>query len=647
LTLTPSAQIASSVLALAGGGVVSALAANTLRRARALVPSILLLGVGAGSILAISGALRTLLGVAPGPVLAGWGVPGGMLALGPDRLGAWLSLLTAFVGAPVALFATSYLKRLPRTAFAAFCFFFPLLLASLVTLSAARNALLFLAAWECMTVSAYFLVVLVHEDERVRWAGRLYVMLNHSAAFAILALVALLAARAGSCSFDAMEAAARRQPSSWLPFALAFVGFGCKAGLLPLHIWLPHAHPAAPSPVSSVLSGLVVKAGLFGLLRFLPLLPEPPPGAGALLLLVGSATMIYGALAALAQHDLKRVLAYSTVENMGILLAGTGALLLGGGAATRVALLLHGAAHAVHKSLLFLGAGSVLHAAGTTDLRRLGGLLRAIPFTATVFLLGSVSLAAVPPLAGFAGEASLFASLLDVAAGGPGGSRLLASVAIVALATTGGLGAAVAARAFAAVFLGAPRADAPPSHGEGPLRERVAMGLLAAALPAIGLFPDRLAAACGGTGAAPGWVAGAARISLLVVALALGLWLLRRSLARGVRPAEADTWGCGYALPNARMRTGPSSFAAPLLRVFRHVVLAREDRRGPQGLFPEGPSVRTEAPDAVERFLYRPLFRLFLALSGGFRVLQRAPVQLQVLYALALLAILLAGKTLL
>jgi hydrogenase-4 component B len=655
--MTPTALLLAGILLLLVGGALAA----AMARVRPLAHALFLASSLGGCALAGLAGVRVLGGAEPGAVRGAWTVPGGLFHLRLDALGAWFAVVVALVAAPIALYSVAYFARAGARTFGSFSIWLSALLAALLTLSAARNALLFLAAWEAMTLSAYLLVTLEHEKEYVRWSGRLYIFANHSAAFCLIALIGILAA--GSGSLDIGEFGPSAAPG--LCVALALLAFGTKAGVIPFHIWLPHAHPAAASPVSAMLSGIVLKAGIFGILRFLPALAHDGAGWGLLVLVLGAVAGVMGVLYALAQHELKRLLAYHSVENIGIILLGIGVGLMGAHAnLPEVAVLgfagalLHVLNHAAFKSLLFLGAGSVLHGAGTGEIDELGGLAKRMPVTALCFLVGSVSICGLPPFNGFVSEWTIYRAMFLDARGGAGAGRLAGAMGIVSLALVGGLAAACFAKAFAAVFLGEPRGhDAIEAHEARP-SQRVAMAFLALLCLAIGLLPHVVlgivwpaaAALAGGVGVsdvpavgrfAP-WYAAVSGVGALFVGLALVLALVRRGLARGPRPVA--TWGCGYALPGPRMQYTASSFAASLLRIFRGLVHPTTRLRRAEGAFPPAPSLLTWTKDAAETYVFRPAF-VALAWPGRVtRLLHRVAVQYQVLFVIVALAALLLWK---
>ncbi|HET6164814.1 MAG TPA: proton-conducting transporter membrane subunit, partial [Planctomycetota bacterium] len=488
--------LCAALTTLLGGAATAFASGRARRRATAVFLATCLAGclfAGTGGVLAASGATED------GVVLP-WSVPGGSLSLRLDGLGGWFAFVVALVSAAAAVYAIRYLRDVDDRTFARFAGFFELLLVAVLVLTGARNGLLFLAAWEVMTLSAYVLIVLHHEDQTVRSAGLLYFVANHTAAFCLMALVAILGATAGSLDFDVLRASRDAHPEAasgaGLLFLLALVAFGTKAGMMPLHIWLPHAHPVAPTPVSAVLSGLIVKVGIFGLLRFLPFLPVPAAWFGGALLALGALSGVVGVLYALAQHDLKRLLAYHTVENIGIIVLGLGVGVVAAraGRPEIAALgfcgaLLHVLNHALFKSLLFLGAGSVVHAAGTAEIDHLGGLARRMPWTALLFLVGCVSICALPPANGFVSEWLVYRALFGASAGAAGAPAIWCVGAILALALIGGLAAACFAKAFSATFLGVPRGAVHGHAGDAAVSQRVAMGALALACVLVGVVP--------------------------------------------------------------------------------------------------------------------------------------------------------------
>jgi hydrogenase-4 component B len=375
--------------------------------------------------------------------------------------------------------------------------FFNLLLLALGLQVIADNVITFLILWELVSLLAYLLVLTEHREPATIRAANWYMGISHISFAALLAAFLLLAGGDVTAAFDALRANAAALPQRDLIFLLALLGFGAKAGLIPLHVWLPMAHPVAPSHVSALMSGVVIKMGVYGFCRIvLEILGAGPAWWGGLVLALGVASALFGVLYALMEHDLKRLLAYHSVENIGIIFIGIGAGLMfqSYGLLTLavlgfIAALYHTLNHACFKGLLFLGAGSVLHATGTRNMEEMGGLIKRMPHTALAFLVGSASISALPPLNGFASEWLVFQTLL-------GGSRipappvaLMIPIAVALLALTGGLAMACFVKAFGITFLALPRSNAAEQAHECPASMQTGMGILAFACIALGLTP--------------------------------------------------------------------------------------------------------------------------------------------------------------
>ncbi len=658
-------------LILAGLGLLALGALAALAAARSPRWATLL-GVGgtvAGCACAMVPVVGVLLGDAPATLRIPWSVPFGSLALGLDGLSALFLLPILALSALAALYGGEYLggfrgRAVPARAWP----FYALLVAGMTLVALARNGVLFLAAWEVMSLSAYFLVVLEDETPAVRSAGWTYLVATHLGTAFLIVMFVVLGHRAGSLDFERFAGALPpAAPLAGLVFALALVGFGTKAGFMPLHVWLPEAHPAAPSHVSAVMSGVMIKLGIYGLLRTLTFLGPPPAWWGWTLVAVGLTSGVVGVLFALAQNDFKRLLAYCSVENVGIIALGIGVGLLGvhyGSAPLAVlgfaGALLHVVNHALFKGLLFLGAGAVLHATGTREMDQLGGVLKRMPWTGTLFLVGAAAICGLPPLNGFASEFLVFLGayqgVLHPAAGVAGPALAV----LAGLALVGGLAAAGFAKLFGVVFLGEPRSERVARAHEPGLAMRLPMVALAAGCALAGLAPGLLVGRMGSalgplTGLAAGSIESAlalavvplTRVSagagvLLLLGGALVLWRTRRT-ARG--PAvEALTWDCGYARPTPRMQYTASSFARPLTLLFGGFLRTRTTSVAPTGPFPREAALATATPDVFRDALFRPVFRLASGTLAKLRWLQRGRVQLYVLYILLTLVVLLVWK---
>ncbi len=640
---------ASICLILVGGA-----AALTLSRRAVLSHTLFRVLVGGGCILGAGPAIAALTGVQIPDVRMTAGVPGGPWVFGLDVLSGAFLLAIVTVGAACALYGIPYLARdaAARAVHRAHALV-ALLVAALAVLVTARAVMPFLIAWEVMALASYLLIVFEHDRPAVRRAGLLYLVVTHASTLALFALFALWGRDAHDFTFAALAASAPTLPQGGAAvLGLALVAFGIKAGIVPFHVWLPEAHAAAPSHVSALMSGVVIKMGIYGLMRVIVLLAAPPAWWGWLVLALGIVSGVLGVVWALAQHDIKRLLACHSIENIGIILlgVGVGALGLAYGAPTIAVLgfggaILHTFNHALFKSLLFLGAGSVIRATGTRDLDRLGGLATRMPLTATAFLIGSAAIVGLPPLNGFVSEWLIYRSLLR--SGVTTSEIRIAVLATGALALIGALALACFAKVVGVVFLGRARdATARPAH-EAPRGMTGTVVALAAACAAIGVLPAvvvppalRVGALLAGGPATALATAGdpaAAALTVYMLAVAGGLvaaWVLWTSVfGRERLHAAAETWTCGFAWPTPRMQYTSSSFAAPLIAAFRTVAGVHTDRAAR--------AFATRAGDPVLDGLALPAWYGIRTAARWFRPLQRGRLSRSLLYVVAALLVVL------
>jgi len=640
------------VLLLLGGGAAAVL----FRRQPRLAALTYLLLSAAGAGLVLVPALRVLGGGTAPAVRLATGVPGGAWVFGVDLLSAWFLVLIVSAGYAALMYGTFYLRAEAEHGSVPFArLVFSALLAALVLVVTAQAAVPFLAAWELMALAGYFGVVFDDAREEVRHAGLVYLVATHAGTLALFLLFGTWGSFAPDLSFAALAGAAERLGGvRILLLTLGLLGFGVKAGFVPLHFWLPEAHGAAPSHISAVMSGVVIKLGIYGLLRLVTLLSLPPAWWGWTVLILGVASAILGVVWALAQHDLKRLLAYHSVENIGIILLGLGVGVLG--LAYRVPIvavlgiagaLLHTLNHALFKSLLFLGAGNVLRATGTRDLERLGALARRMPVTWIVFLIASAAIVGLPPLNGFVSEWLVFQALFQA-----GFSRSPAELSVfgaAALALVGGLALACFAKVCGVVFLGQARTESGRDAREqspGYLAPAVALAL---GCVAIGLAPVLVIGPVLRTAAFVAGVPESAASSLagpivfagqritLVAGLAIGtsllLWLARTALLRRAGSASVATWGCGYPAPSPRMQYTASSFAAPLLGLFGRLSGVHAERTPT--------AFHTRPGNLVLERGFSPLWRSVQAASARLRPIQQGRLQLYLLYLVVTVGLLL------
>ncbi|HEX9161067.1 MAG TPA: proton-conducting transporter membrane subunit, partial [Thermoanaerobaculia bacterium] len=494
--------------------------------------------------------------------------------------------------------------------------FFGLLIGALALLMTAANTILFLATWEIVAAASFFLVSTEHEQPDARRAGWIYLASSHVSTLALFAIVAILHATTHTWSFTKLPAGTATSPAGQAIFWLALVAFGIKAGLMPFHIWLPGAHAAAPSHVSAVMSGVVIKMGIYGLVRVLSLFDVMPPAFGVTVLLAGIISSIFGVAFALAQHDLKRLLAYHSIENIGIIVTGIGigmvaqahhlpALALLGYAGA----LLHVWNHGLFKALLFLSGGAAIHSAHTREMDRMGGLGKLMPWTAGAFLIGAAAITGLPPLNGFVSEWLLYVgSFASITASKADADLLLLIIVVPALALTGALALACFVKAFGVVFLGTPRNDAAAKAHEAPLTMRAAMLPLVLGCLAIGLLPTLFAPILGrAVSIVAPHISRTETLTVLLrpiqtaalVVATIGTLAVIALLAATRRARRAVTWDCGYAAPTSRMQYTSSSVARTLVGFFRWAMppVVHEPREFP--LFPASAAFESHVPDTV------------------------------------------------
>ena len=649
-----------AVLLTALSGVPGLVCGDRSRVGQRIASVLLVTGAALGAVAAFAGLASRSAETAdlPGPL------PGLTLHLRLDPLAAFFLVPVYVIGAAGALYGERYWRqdehpengRKLRLCFG-------VLIAALAAVVLAGDGVAFLFAWEIMALAAFLLVTTEDERAEVRQAGWIYLVSTHVGTLALFALFALWWAVSGSLELRPLSALAARPGVASALFLLAFLGFGLKAGIVPMHFWLPPAHASAPSHVSALLSGVLLKIGIYGLLRILALLPAPPLAVGIGMLAIGAASALYGVLFALGQHDVKRLLAYHSVENIGIIVMGLGLALMGVSAKQPawIALgiagcLLHVWNHALFKALLFLAAGAVIHGVGTREIERFGGLARSMPRTASLFAIGAAAICGLPPLNGFVSELLIYVGLLRVDAEGHGGAASLAPLAAPVLAMAGALAIACFVKVFGAVFLGPARSDAAAHAHESPLVMLLAMTPLALGCVGIGLLPALLMAALDpvvrawapleaplpSLGALVPWPELMAMNAALVAsALAGALWIRSRSLRKST--ARSVTWDCGYARPSARMAYTASSFADILVGLHGWLLRLRAESAVSSELFPPPRSFHSKIRDPVMDGVLAPLWARVRRLLVPLRVVQQGRIQQYLVYVLVTLCLLLAS----
>ena len=628
----------------------------------------LLFPLGAITGLALAACALTALLGSPEARILPIGLPDLPFHVRVDALSAFFLLLLGAAGAGISIYAAGYLRPGEGTAPGLHCLLYHLFLASMVGVLVADDGYAFMVAWETMALSSYFLVVSEHRHAEIRRAGYLYLLIAHVGAVAILLAFGVLAGPQGDYTFTAMRAF---DPSGAWPsvaFLLAVFGFGAKAGLLPLHVWLPEAHPAAPSPVSAMMSGIMLKTAIYGVLRIaLDLLQGQLWWWGALLIVLGLATALFGVVFAAVQSDMKRLLAYSSIENIGLILVGTGLTLIfkgfalpGFAALALTATLYHCLNHAFFKSLLFLATGSVLHATHERSLGKLGGLIHRMPWVAWLALVGVLASAGLPPLNGFVSEWLLLQGFLFT----PGLPHGYLNMLLPAVAAAEALIAALAGYAmvkfYGVVFLGQPREEAlAHAHDAGRL-ERLGLAWLAGGCILLGLLPPAVIAlldpvtrllvdgGIGGAAATYGWWLLApisedrASYSPIVffASMALLIPLVFYSVRRLFhgRMKRVPPWDCGFPLQTPRMQDSAEGFGQPIRRIFSPFMQRSREHPSP---FDRAPRYRSVVEDPFWALLYQPVVRLVERGTRLVAFLQQGRIALYLLFSFATLIALL------
>jgi hydrogenase-4 component B len=537
-------------------------------------------------------------------------------------------------------------------------FFFSILAVSMAMVVTAANIITFMLSWEIMSLSSFFLVIRDYQKKENRYAGFLYFVFSHVGAMFLFAGFAVVYTHTGSFGFTDVHTLT--EGATMLAFVLFFIGFGSKAGVFPFHVWLPHAHPAAPSHISAVMSGVMIKTGIYGILRIYSLLELPAPVFGYLVVGAGAVSGILGVVYALGQTDIKRLLAYSSVENIGIILIGTGLGMIGAASKNPLMAVLgfsgalfHVLNHALFKSLLFMAAGMVVHRTGTRAMDALGGLLKTMKITGAAFVIGSVAICGLPPFNGFAGEFFIYM-------GGFKGIALdkisfaFSVGAIVSLAVIGGLALACFTRVLGIVFQGEPRTEAARNKAESGTTMLTAMGVLAAACVMIGVFPGWFfnlsvsAVSALNLGYARIPVAPFAQITghitlgafaiLVLVLIVAGV----RSWAYRAKPvSRSGTWGCGFTQPTVKMQYTGASYAFEMVRFFRPAAPIEERHPPVSGRFPADTRYESRVHDIAERYMEPGVVRPVQFLFDRLRWIQHGDIHLYIGYILLAIVLLL------
>ncbi len=654
-----------TILAATAIILLSGIASLALHRSPATASSVGAAGIVLGCLVGLIPAVHALLTGDVDLLRWAWQVPGGSFGVGVDALSAVFLLIIFVVSVPVCLFGASYLwQHREGHNLGSIWFFTAALIASMIIVVVARNAVLFLVAWELMSISSFFLVIFESDKRSVRRAGLIYLIAAHIGAAFLLVFFLLLGRQSGSLDFESFAAT---PALAGVLFIIALIGFGSKAGFLPFHVWLPEAHPAAPSHISALMSGVMIKMGIYGLFRALTLLGPPAYWWGILLIGIGLVSGLIGVLFALSQSNLKRLLAYSSVENVGIMAIGMGVGVLGWSTHSTVlttlgfgGALLHVINHALFKGGLFLVAGSILQRCGTLDCDQLGGLFKRMPRTSIAALIATISIAGLPLGNGFISEFLVYMGAFNGASSARTDLAAISIAVVIGLALIGGLSAICFCKFFGIGFLGQPRSSAAEGAAESGLLMTFPIWLLAGMCVLIGLSAFAVPLLIGPALASLtgmsihsitesfqlswGFLKGLS-LTLAVLLFAIAVVAIVRSLllqSRSIRTTV--TWDCGYAAPTARMQYRGYSFVQTVSRLFSRLSPVHVNSTLPTGPFPHRSVAAVKIPDAFLSRVYEPLFRGVAWTLGQLRWLQHGNVHLYILYILISLLTLMFWK---
>jgi formate hydrogenlyase subunit 3/multisubunit Na+/H+ antiporter MnhD subunit len=584
-----------------------------------------------------------------------------------DGLSSVFLVLLGAASSCISIFAAGYFRRGEGTSPGLICLQYHLFLASMGCVLIADDAYAFMLAWETMALSSYFLVTTQHRLPEIRKAGFLYLVMAHLGAIAILLSFGILQGGSWHFTFDAMRAAHLGTNGAALAFCLALIGFGAKAGLVPLHVWLPEAHPAAPSPVSALMSGVMLEVALYGMIRVsFDLLGLPLWWWGLLPLALGLFSALYGVVFAAVQTDMKRLLAYSSIENIGIMFTGLGLAIVFAGvgmrsiaALTLIAVMYHAMNHAVMKSLLFLGTGAVLHATGERNLGHLGGLIHRMPWVAWLTLIGVLAIAGLPPLNGFVSEWLLLQSFLLAYQVPHPFINMLLPLGAALLALAAALAAYVMVKFYGVIFLGQPREQTLQQAHDAGFAERLGLALLASGCILLGFFPSfvismlsvvTLELGLGGlpVNHAPWWLllpiperqssyAPLVFFAVILAVVVLSIFSVRLFYHQRVRRSAA--WDCGFGRTTSRMQDTAEGFGQPIRHLFQPLFTVVRQLPGPSDT---APTYRLEIGDRIWLALYEPLGPLVRRVADKVAWLQQGRIATYLLYSFVTLVVLLA-----
>lgn len=573
-----------------------------------------------------------------------------------DNISAFFALIIAIMSTLAIIYSNGYLKSYIEKGknITAHCLFLILLMASMLGVVVCQNALMFLIIWELMSLSSFFLVIFEYEQKEVISSGVKYLVYMHLSVIFIILFFALLSIQAGSLDFNNFYNVVNQNPQlANLIFIFGFIGFGIKAGFVPFHNWLPDAHPKAPSHVSAMMSGVMIKTGIYGILRVIEICSIPKIEIIYFILILSTLTALYGISYASVQKDIKKMLAYSSIENIGIIGIGISVYLLAVHFEYPTVALIalcgafaHILNHSIFKELLFLSAGSVYIKTHTKDMELLGGLIKKMPLTALCFIVGGISICALPPFNGFVSEFLIYFSFIKALDINNFGVFIVVLFAFASLALVGTIAILCFTKTISATFLGEKRTQH-TAQEDSPKSMLIPMGILASLCLILGLFPQFIfkytllsAKVFIDYGCACKQIAFLAMISkcLLVLAGLIILFLLIKKLISN-KQTTYSTWGCGYNKPTSKMQYSASSYISPFLNIVKPLFKRTRDVKKAKGLFPTDAHYETKVDDIEETYIINPILKWDEKFLSKFEIIQNGDIQQYIRFGLAFLAL--------
>ena len=562
-----------------------------------------------------------------------------------DRLSAFFILIISLVSMSVAIYSFGYVEHykssLKKNLLVSLMAFFVL---SMVLVVASKNTVSFLFFWESMALSSFLLVMFEYEKKETRYAGLFYFVMTQVSTVFLLSAFILLQNVSGSFDISRVSAS---PTTLTIVFVLLFIGFGIKAGIIPFHKWLPYAHPASPSNISALMSGIMIKVAIYGLFRCIIFMLDPALSWGVIIFVAGVISAILGVIYALKEHDLKRLLAYHSIENIGIILIGFGLYLIFSHYGLKdlamlglAGALFHTLNHALFKSLLFMTAGAVVNATKTRNIERLGGLIKRMPYTSLLFLIGAVSISALPPFNGFVSEFMIFQLLFKANAIGDPILVVILVIGLLIFALTSALAAACFVKAFATTFLALPRSKNAERATESGRSMLVGSAIIAVSCIVLGVFSFQIFSIFGYPDLVPDM--------LLISIVLLGFYAIAvvamRSFASN-REHTGETWGCGIRTQNPRMEYTASGFSEPIVTIFRSIYKTKKvnertffDRH--KSIFKQG-TAKIQLFKFFDLYFYLPVARTAMSISARMVKAQRGDINRLIALAFAAVVLLL------